>query len=136
MGNNKPQRAKRFAKYGIIIQTVHFFLTLIPVYIAKSFIIHSFSVDDEVEEQLGYIFPLFMIATLLDSSQVMITGLMRAIGKEHYSSISFIFTYVILGITSAYTLAYPCGLKLSGIWIGSILSSCAYNVLQLWEMKK
>lgn len=80
-----------------------------------------FSVDEEVEEKLSQTFFLFIIATLLDAFQVIMTGLMRAIGKEAYCSISFLVTYMGLGIICSYLFAFPFGLELSGIWIGAIM---------------
>lgn len=65
---------------------------------------------------------MFVISALLDATQVLISGLMRAIGKEHYSSVSFLFTYVGFGIIASYVLAYSFDYKLPGLWMGVIIS--------------
>ncbi|KAL4478671.1 hypothetical protein ABPG74_006906 [Tetrahymena malaccensis] len=136
MGSNKPNRAKRFAKYGLIIALLNFSLTLMPIYYLKYEIIKMFSVDDEVLLILEQAFNVFIITMISDASQVMLTGLMRAIGKEQFSSISFIFCYVFFGIFCAYILAYVFEFEIYGILFGALIGSSSYNILQLYQLHK
>lgn len=61
--------------------------------------------------------------------QAIISGLVRAVGRESSASITFIFCYLILGEVVGYFLCYPSDLKLKGIWIGMTVGALTYDIL-------
>ncbi|KAL4470916.1 hypothetical protein ABPG72_005950 [Tetrahymena utriculariae] len=136
MGNNMPNRAKRFARYGLIIAFLNFSITLIPILYFKQEIIQTFSVDEEVFIIVDQAYIVFVIVVICDSSQVMLTCLMRAIGKEYYSSVSFILCYIFLGVFSAYLLTYHLDFQIYGILFGTIIGCLSYNLLQIHQLYK
>ncbi|KAL4478672.1 hypothetical protein ABPG74_006907 [Tetrahymena malaccensis] len=136
MGNNMPNRAKRFARYGLIIAFLNFSATMIPIFYFKQDIIQMFSVDEEVLIILDQAYCVFIIVVICDSSQVMLTCLMRAIGKEQYSSVSFIFCYIFLGVFCAYLLTYQLNFQIYGILFGTIIGCLSYNILQIYQLQK
>ena len=118
MGSNRPNRAKRFGKYGAFLVCMHYLITMTPIYMFREQILRTFSVDEEVYNELSNTFFFFVCSITLDAIQVTLSALMRAIGKEKYSTVSFFIGYILIGVTFTYFLAYPFDFQLDGIWIG------------------
>lgn len=64
----------------------------------------------------------------------MLSGLVRAIGKEALASISFIGCYFIAGEIIAYICGYILNWGLDGIWVGIIGGAVLYDSIQLCSL--
>ena len=64
------------------------------------------------------------IFIIFDGMQIQISGILRGIGKQYQAMIIGFFIFNFLQSYLAYYFAFPLKMKIWGIWIGLLISSC------------
>lgn len=71
---------------------------------------------------------------ILDGVQAILSGLVRAIGRERLASVGFIICYLVIGEILGYVFCYNLGWELEGLWLGIIVGAFLYDLIQIGNM--
>jgi len=123
MGEGDILKAKNFIKAGTM-SGVFFSVLAIVFYIFFSREAAAFYSDNEdVIEQSIKIFKVNILYYPADFLQLILSGAIRAIGKEKLGAIMFIVVFYILGLPLAYLLCFKTDLRVLGLAWGPIVCS-------------
>ncbi|CAK65270.1 unnamed protein product (macronuclear) [Paramecium tetraurelia] len=130
MGRKDTVMAKSYAKATFLIAIIFLVITLGFFSIFGKQLIEKVSHDKAVVEEIQSIMYLLTFFIFIDGLQAIISGLVRAVGREASASFTFIFCYLILGEAVGYLFCYTLDFKLTGIWIGMTVGSLTYDIIQ------
>ncbi len=80
-----------------------------------------FTDNDDVRDCIRKIVPMLAGVEVLDSIQCVCSGLVKGMGKQRIASITSIASYYVVMQPICLLLAFKCGLKIYGLWIGNAL---------------
>ncbi|CAD8114749.1 unnamed protein product [Paramecium sonneborni] len=130
MGRKKIEMAKKYTKATFFIDGIFLLITLGLFTIFGNSLIEILSEDETVISEIQSSKYLLVAFIILDGLQAIISGLVRAIGREASASITFILCYLVLGEIIGYFLCYTADFGLKGVWIGIVIGALAYDVIQ------
>jgi len=81
-------------------------------------LIGFYTSDPEVVSVLKSLSMIWIFSYPADFGQVMLGGVIKALGKENYGTKMFLICYYCIGLPTALLLAFGFGLQAIGIWIG------------------
>ncbi|CAD8192087.1 unnamed protein product [Paramecium pentaurelia] len=131
MGRKKVDMAKKYTKATFLIDGIFLLIILGLFSIFGKTVIDYLSEDKIVVEQIYNSMYLLVAFIILDGLQAIISGLVRAIGREASASITFILCYLVMGEIIGYLLCYTAEIGLKGVWIGIVIGAIAYDIIQL-----
>jgi MATE family multidrug resistance protein len=94
------------------------------------------SANEDSQAVLAYGVSLLFIAALfqvMDSMQVILIGNLRGLKDTKVPMYIAVFSYWMVGIPSAYLLAFTFGLEGVGLWIGLAIGLIAASSLLFWR---
>ncbi|CAK70507.1 unnamed protein product (macronuclear) [Paramecium tetraurelia] len=130
MGRKKVDMAKKYTKATFLIDGIFLLITLGLFSIFGKTIIQLLTEDKIVIEEISDSIYLLVAFIMLDGLQAIISGLVRAIGREASTSITFILCYIVLGGIIGYFLCYTVDIGLKGVWIGIVIGALVYDIIQ------
>ncbi|CAD8054435.1 unnamed protein product [Paramecium primaurelia] len=130
MGRKKVDMAIKYTKATFLIDGIFLIITLGLFSIFGKTIIQYLSEDKNVIEEINNSIYLLVAFIFLDGLQAIISGLVRAIGRQASASITFILCYLVLGEIIGYFLCYPANMGLKGVWIGIVIGALIYDIIQ------
>jgi len=77
-----------------------------------------FNNDPEVINLVSSILPLVSLFQLMDGLAAVVSGILRAQGRQATGAVLNLVSYYIMGIPMGIYLAFKQGMNLSGLWIG------------------
>ncbi|CAD8081413.1 unnamed protein product [Paramecium sonneborni] len=130
MGRKNIIMAKKYAKATFLIVIIFLVITLGSFSIFGKQLIEKVSHEEIVVNEIQNLLFILLFFILIDGLQAIISGLVRAVGRESSASITFVFCYLVLGEVVGYLLCYTLDLQLKGIWIGMTVGALTYDIIQ------
>ncbi|KAG5188068.1 mate-domain-containing protein [Tribonema minus] len=96
-----------------------------------------FTANDDVVDAIASIAPLagiFQASHIFDGIQGTCAGALRGMGRQREVLVFTVLGIWCVGIVSSYLLAFPTGLELRGLWVGTVLGVIATAVLNSMEL--
>jgi MATE family multidrug resistance protein len=135
--NNIPAvgRAGYSALFVVLLITIFVasLLLFFPYYLASLFLDLN---NPDAAEVLAYAVPLILVAAAFqfaDSLQGVLIGALRGLKDIKVPMKLGIFSYWLVGVPSAYILAFPLKLGGVGLWIGLAFGLTVASILLLWR---
>ena len=117
----------------VITTVVAGLLLFFPGYLASLFLDLN---NRDAREVLAYSIPLILVASAFqfaDAIQGLFVGALRGMKDINVPMRLGIFSYWVVGVPSAYILAFPLGLGGVGLWVGLAFGLSIASVLLLWR---
>ncbi len=130
LGAQKPEIAK---KYGNICQiiglSISVGLSVLYLLFGKLFFGLYFPKDPQIVD-IGVMIMRYMIVIVLcQVSQVVFMGSLRGAGDIRFTTVTSMISVAIIRPTVCYVAAYPLGLGIAGIWLGTLTDQFTRFVL-------
>ncbi|ESK88255.1 multidrug oligosaccharidyl-lipid polysaccharide flippase [Moniliophthora roreri MCA 2997] len=119
------QRARRA---GIVCKTAIFIAFVVALVFSLMFFIfrqnwsYMFNEDPEVAVMVSSTLPLVALFQVFDGNSAVVSGILRARGKQVTGALLAISAYYIIGVPFGVWLAFNFNLGLHGLWIGLTIS--------------
>ena len=91
---------------------------------------YLFTSDREVVETTAMVLPFMALFQILDLSNGGCGGILRGARRNYLSGLCNFVAYYGVGLTTAWTLCFQQGWRLTGLWVGIITGSGALLILQ------
>ncbi len=80
------------------------------------------------------LYPFLLVGMLGDSIASSISGVLRAIGREHLASSMYLVLYVFGGQTLSWFYCFYLNMELEGIWLGIITVCWTYILTMVGDL--
>jgi MATE family multidrug resistance protein len=123
VGKGDPYRAKLYAKASCVV----IFCLILPIVIllmcfrsswSKAYTYVRDSQDPEVQDMLSTLLPFSSTFVLIDCFEFILLGILKGIARQREASIAIFVSYNLCSLPFGYFLAFHCGFRIYGIWIG------------------
>ena len=91
-----------------------------------------FNDDPDVVELVASILPIVALFQVFDALSACCSGILRARGKQGTGALLNLSAYYVFGIPIGLYLAFACGMKLMGLWIGLTIALVYSTVMGIW----
>jgi len=119
LGSKCKVRAQNYSIYILVIVS-GILLILIPVmFLLRNVWANFFSSDPDTRSELLEVFYVWLIGLLLlDSYQVILSGIIKGLGKQKLASYGVLVGYYFVAMPLIYFFAFVENWKVLGIWFG------------------
>ncbi len=88
-----------------------------------------FSTDPEVLVYANMLIAMLCVVTYVQIGQIIIIGCLRGSGDTKFTAFTSLISVTLVRPFFSWVLCYPCGLGLTGIWLGLFADQCVRFVL-------
>jgi MATE family multidrug resistance protein len=129
MGENKPLKAKQYAKLGIFVNfSVTVSISLCCV-IFHNYIALIYMDDLEILEISSKLIRIVGIFIIFDAIHIQLTSILRGIGKQLVGMIIGIILFIFIQTFMCYTFMSHFELGVYGIWFGQIICAMLASII-------
>ena len=122
MGENNPQKAKKFLKTGLIVSTVGLIIIEVIFMLLPEDIIKFYTNDPAIVDLSTKILRITLLGYLSDFSKNILMAGLTAIGKEGVASKITLICYYLVEIPLSYCLCFFAGLNAVGLALGQAIT--------------
>jgi MATE family multidrug resistance protein len=135
IGKDNLEEAEKVSKIGLGLNFIlNIFIASICI-IFHDMIANFYLSDFRVLSLTSNLIKIVGIFIIFDGMQIQISGILRGIGKQYQAMIIGFFIFIFLQSYLAYYFAFPLKMKIWGIWIGLLISSCFGFIIYLVYLK-
>ncbi len=136
LGEQKPALAR---KYGNICQMIglgiSIGLSIVYLVLGRAFFGLYFPEDPQIVDIGVMIMKYLMIIVLCQVSQVVFMGSLRGAGDVRFTTVTSMISVAIIRPLVSYLAAYPFGLGIAGIWLGTFADQFTRLLLTAWRFR-
>jgi len=133
LGANRPKEAKTFVKVTLAVNLVVWLMIASLMTFGQHFIAGIYVKPGEVKTLIQSLLIIFAFADLPDTTQHIMSGALRGMGKMTASSVVYLLSYYGLMLPAGYALAFHFGCGVKGIWyafgIGTSVAVVVFSVI-------
>lgn len=100
----------------------------------RSEIIHIFTNDQDVIDQVFKTIPVIGFMEIVDCLNACTAGCLRGQGLQKIGGYITIFSFYVIGLPISYWLTFHYDLELKGLWTGIVVGLSSVTVLQLYSV--
>lgn len=126
IGESNVKRTRTYIKAGIILGIVFIVVEAPSLFFLSDDFARIFTSDQQVIDITRGIEKIYSIVTIADFTQLIMTSILRGIGKEALSCIIFATGYYLLGLPLAFVLGNVRKGYARGLWYG-IITGIVFN---------
>nr|GMD49381.1 protein DETOXIFICATION 14-like [Ipomoea batatas] len=128
LGGGKPQAARVALSAVLILSATEAFLASIAIFCCRYVWGYVFSFEQEVITYIKDITPLLCLSIILDSTQVVLSGVARGTGWQHIGAYVNLGSYYLVGTPVTLLLGFVLHLKGKGLWSGLVAGAFVQSI--------
>ena len=118
MGKNKPQAAKNYTWYGLILSLLSTGVFIVILLVLREKWADLFGANEEIRGLLLKVLDIYFIFILFDGIQVILSGTIKGIEKQNIATFGLFICYYVIALPVIVLLAFKFEMKVQGIWYG------------------
>jgi MATE family multidrug resistance protein len=122
IGEKNIVSAKMYSIVGLVVGNIIMFICTLLLYIFNNEIAYLYTNNDEIASLASDIIKIYVLFCLIDTTQHILLGIIRGIGKQMISSVICLVTLYPINIPLAYLLGFTCEYGLKGLWYSQLIS--------------
>ena len=123
IGANRINRAKRLARLTLVLSYVSCMCVVLLLFANRTLVARAFTKDAGVEDLVARLIPFLCINAFTDVAQALLSGVVRALGKQSQAAKFVLAAYYCIGIPVGLLCAFWIQLEVKGLWYGLILGT-------------
>ncbi|KAG8376131.1 hypothetical protein BUALT_Bualt09G0031400 [Buddleja alternifolia] len=129
LGAGKPQAAQLVVSIVLVLSITEFVFASAVIFFCRSILGYSFSNEKDVVDYVKVMTPFLCVSIIMDSLQVVLSGVARGSGWQHIGAYVNLGAYYVVGIPVALLLGFVLHLKGEGLWSGLIAGATVQSIL-------
>jgi putative MATE family efflux protein len=129
LGAGRPDQARSAARFAVFVAVVALALIGLVFAVFPAILVSPFSREADVNAQAATALLIAALAQPVMAFCDAVAGILRGAGDTRTPMMTAIAGPLLFRISACYVLAYPMGLGLAGIWIGTTLD---WYVRAIW----
>uniref|UniRef100_A0A7S3NBC7 Uncharacterized protein n=1 Tax=Euplotes harpa TaxID=151035 RepID=A0A7S3NBC7_9SPIT len=132
LGAKKPETAKKYATMSLVLALGLSGLIAVFIILLKSQIAAAFTDHEEIASSVIVLSPVMAFLVFGDFTQTILSGTIRAMGRQKQATVFCILTYWLFITPSAYVFAFQLDLGVAGLWLGYPIGSLFLAASFVW----
>ena len=128
LGENRPKVAKTYAKTALLFGCSQICLIVFAFWVIRYTVIGAFTSDPTVSKLIMDSFIIYSFAIAFDWSQGLGGGILRAIGYQHFASITLFISMWCVLVPLAYYFGFVLDLGFEGVWYAAPIGPLCWNI--------
>ncbi|KAI5559314.1 hypothetical protein POPTR_017G120400v4 [Populus trichocarpa] len=118
LGAGNPEIARGVVYVSLILSTTEAVIVSTALFFCRHIFGYAFSNDKGVVDYVAEVAPLICLSIIMDSFQIVLSGIVRGCGWQHIGAFVNLGAYDLVAAPIAVLLCFVAHLRAKGLWIG------------------
>ncbi|XP_062408851.1 multidrug and toxin extrusion protein 1-like [Sardina pilchardus] len=136
LGAGDTKGAIRTSRICLVLTAVFAVFQSLLLASTKSFIGFIFTSDEKIAEMVSGVLNVYCFSQFLDAIVCVCMGIFLGAGRQRIAAVANLFGYYCIGLPVGIALMFSAGLRVTGFWLGLLISVCFQSTFFLTVISK